>query len=150
MLNKITSFILILFAGVSFTWAQEKIVTEIILEGSANDRTLEMSGLTWYKDELILLPQYIDYDDPAFYSISKHQLNNWLNQKLPEPIVPQKIKIKLPDFRKSIKGQQISQRPNQRPESQKCENLMFFCNFWHIWCNFSYGWRNLTCTFFKK
>ena len=106
MLNKITSFILILFAGVSFAWAQEKIVTEIILEGSANDRTLEMSGLTWYKDELILLPQYIDYDDPAFYSISKHQLNDWLNQKLPEPIVPQKIKIKLPDFRKSIKGYQ--------------------------------------------
>ena len=56
MLNKITSFILILFAGVSFTWAQEKIVTEIILEGSANDRKLEMSGLTWYKDELIEAP----------------------------------------------------------------------------------------------
>ena len=65
-----------------------------------------MSGLTWYKDELILLPQYIDYDDPAFYSISKHQLNNWLNQKIPEPIVPQKIKIKLPDFRRSIIGYQ--------------------------------------------
>ena len=57
MLNKITSFILILSAVVSFTRAEEKIVTEIILEGSANDRTLEMSGLTWYKDDLILLPQ---------------------------------------------------------------------------------------------
>ena len=106
MLNNFISFTLILFAAASFASAQEKTVTEIILEGSANDRSLEMSGLTWYKDELILLPQYIDYDDPAFYSISKHQLNNWLNQKSPKPIVPQKIKIVLPDFRKSIKGYQ--------------------------------------------
>ena len=106
MLNNFISFTLILFAAASFASAQEKTVTEIILEGSANDRSLEMSGLTWYKDELILLPQYIDYDDPAFYSISKHQLNNWLNQKSPKPIVPQKIKIILPDFRKSIKGYQ--------------------------------------------
>ena len=45
MLNKITSFILILFTGVSFTWAQEKIVTEIILEGSANDRKLEIGPM---------------------------------------------------------------------------------------------------------
>ena len=65
-----------------------------------------MSGLTWYKDELILLPQYIDYDDPAFYSISKSHLNDWLNEKSPGPIVPQKIKLKLPDYRKSIEGYQ--------------------------------------------
>ena len=106
MLNNIASLALMLLTAVSFTSAQEKIVTEIILEGSAKDKSLEMSGLTWYKDQLILLPQYIDYDDPAFYSISKPQLNNWLNQKSPKPIVPQKIKLKLPDYRKSIKGYQ--------------------------------------------
>ena len=66
MLNNIASLALMLLTAVSFTSAQEKIVTEIILEGSAKDKSLEMSGLTWYKDQLILLPQYIDYDDPAF------------------------------------------------------------------------------------
>ena len=76
MLNNIASLALMLLTAVSFASAQEKIVTEIILEGSAKDKSLEMSGLTWYKDQLILLPQYIDYDDPAFYSISKPQLNN--------------------------------------------------------------------------
>jgi len=106
MLNKISSFGLLLIAVMSFTSAQEKLVKEIILEGSAKDKSLEMSGLTWYKDNLILLPQYIDYDDPSFYSISKAHLNNWLNEKSPKPIVPQKIKLKLPDYRKSINGYQ--------------------------------------------
>ena len=81
MLNKITSFVLSVLALVSFASSQEKLVKEIMLEGSAKDKSLEMSGLTWYKDELILLPQYIDYDDPAFYSISKSHLNDWLNEK---------------------------------------------------------------------
>lgn len=106
MLNKITSFVLLVLALVSFASSQEKLVKEIMLEGSAKDKSLEMSGLTWYKDELILLPQYIDYDDPAFYSISKSHLNDWLNEKSPGPIVPQKIKLKLPDYRKSIEGYQ--------------------------------------------
>ena len=38
MLNNFISFTLILFAAASFASAQEKTVTDIILEGSANDR----------------------------------------------------------------------------------------------------------------
>ena len=53
-------------------------MVEIPLGGSANDRSLEMSSLTWFKDELVLMPQYIDYDDPAFYVIKKAKINNWL------------------------------------------------------------------------
>lgn len=106
MLNKITSSLLFLMALMPIVSSQERLVTEITLEGSAKDKSLEMSGLTWYKDKLILLPQYIDYDDPAFYSISKSRINKWLNEKSRKPIIPQKIKLKLPDFRKSIKGYQ--------------------------------------------
>ena len=106
MLNKITLYIFTVLVAFSDARGQEKDVTEIILEGSAKDKTLEMSGLTWYKDKLILLPQYIDYDDPAFYSISKSRINKWLNEESKKPIIPQKIKLKLPDYRKSIKGYQ--------------------------------------------
>ena len=46
MLNKITSFMLLVLALVSFASSQEKLVKEIMLEGSAKDKSLEMSGLT--------------------------------------------------------------------------------------------------------
>ena len=66
MLNKTTLYIFIVLVAFSKAIGQEKDVTEIILEGSAKDKTLEMSGLTWYKDKLILLPQYIDYDAVSY------------------------------------------------------------------------------------
>ncbi len=87
MLNKTTLYIFIVLVVFSKAIGQEQDVTEIILEGSAKDKTLEMSGLTWYKDKLILLPQYIDYDDPAFYSISKSRINKWLNEESKKPII---------------------------------------------------------------
>ena len=101
MLNKSIRYFLVLF---SFIYAQESKVIEIPLEGSAGKKELEMSGLTWYKNELILMPQYVDYDDPAFYAISKSKLNQWLSKQSAEGIVPQKIKLILPDYRKTIKG----------------------------------------------
>ncbi len=103
MLNKSIRYFLVLF---SFIYAQESKVIEIPLEGSAGKKELEMSGLTWYKNELILMPQYVDYDDPAFYAISKSKLNQWLSKQSAEGIVPQKIKLTLPDYRKTIKGYQ--------------------------------------------
>ena len=47
MLNKITLYIFTVLVAFSDARGQEKDVTEIILEGSAKDKTLEMSGLTW-------------------------------------------------------------------------------------------------------
>ena len=102
LMHRISTF-LILF---SFIFSQESKVREIYLEGPANQRSLEMSGLTWYKDELILMPQYIDHDDPAFYAISKAKINRWLSQKSPSPIMPDKIRLDAPDFRNTIKGYQ--------------------------------------------
>ena len=42
MLNKITSFVLLVLALVSFASSQEKLVKEIMLEGSAKDKSLEI------------------------------------------------------------------------------------------------------------
>ena len=44
MLNKITSSLLFLMALMPIVSSQERLVTEITLEGSAKDKSLEMSG----------------------------------------------------------------------------------------------------------
>ena len=106
MLNKPIFNILIFTFLIAAAFSQERKVVEIPLGGSANDRSLEMSSLTWFKDELVLMPQYIDYDDPAFYVIKKAKINNWLKSESSDPIVPQKIKLELTDFRKTIQGYQ--------------------------------------------
>ena len=74
MLNKFISRILICTLLISLVFSQERKVVEIPLGGSANEKALEMSSLTWYKDELVLMPQYIDFDDPAFYVIKRRKL----------------------------------------------------------------------------
>ena len=106
MLNKPIFNILIFTFLIVAAFSQERKVVEIPLGGSANDRSLEMSSLTWFKDELVLMPQYIDYDDPAFYVIKKAKINKWLKSESSDPIVPQKIKLELTDFRKTIQGYQ--------------------------------------------
>ena len=98
MLNKPIFNILIFTFLIVAAFSQERKAVEISLGGSANDRSLEMSSLTWFKDELVLMPQYIDYDDPAFYVIKKAKINNWLKSESSDPIVPQKIKLELTDF----------------------------------------------------
>ena len=106
MLNKFISRILICTLLISLVFSQERKVVEIPLGGSANEKALEMSSLTWYKDELVLMPQYIDFDDPAFYVIKKKKISTWLESGSSKAIVPQKIKLKVPDFRQSIQGYQ--------------------------------------------
>ncbi len=81
MLNKPIFNILIFTFLIVAAFSQERKVVEIPLGGSANDRSLEMSSLTWFKDELVLMPQYIDYDDPAFYVIKKAKINKWLKSE---------------------------------------------------------------------
>ena len=106
MLNRLIQLISTFLILFSFIFSQESKVSEIYLEGPASQKSLEMSGLAWYKDELILMPQYIDYDDPAFYAIPKAKINRWLSQKSPSPILPDKIRLDAPDFRNTIKGYQ--------------------------------------------
>ena len=106
MLNKFISRTLIYTLLISLVFSQERKVVEIPLGGSANEKALEMSSLTWYKDELVLMPQYIDFEDPAFYVIKKKKISTWLESGSSKAIVPQKIKLKVPDFRQSIQGYQ--------------------------------------------
>ena len=52
MLNKPIFNILIFTFLIVAAFSQERKVVEIPLGGSANDRSLEMSSLTWFKDEI--------------------------------------------------------------------------------------------------
>ena len=55
MKTKIISLLIIY----SFLFSQEIMPIEIPLNGEAAERSLEMSGLAWYGDYLILMPQYL-------------------------------------------------------------------------------------------
>ncbi|MBT7424059.1 MAG: hypothetical protein HN782_07605 [Candidatus Marinimicrobia bacterium] len=85
-------------------FSQEVFPVEIPLNGEAKDRDLEFSGLTWYKENLILLPQYVKKEDPGFYTISKKDLINWIDANQEKAIKPKKIKIELSDIREKIEG----------------------------------------------
>jgi len=55
--------------------AGEVMPIEIPLQGEAADRSLEMSGLAWYGDYLILMPQYVKKKAPGFYFIRNKKIN---------------------------------------------------------------------------
>ena len=63
--------ITILFS-IQFISAGEVLPIEIPLKGEAAERNLEMSGLAWYGDNLILMPQYVNKEAPRFckYEVS--------------------------------------------------------------------------------
>ena len=63
---------IVVFSG--FLFSQEVMPVEIPLNGEAAERSLEMSGLAWYGDYLILMPQYVNKEAPGFYVLSKTKI----------------------------------------------------------------------------
>jgi len=86
--------------------AKEVLPIEILLTGEATERSLEMSGLAWYNNYLILMPQYVNESKPRFYYLKKSTINDWLNGNKEKPLNPSKIDIIMPDYFNSIKGYQ--------------------------------------------
>ena len=103
-LKKLKILLLLLFIN-PYT-AQEISPIEIPLSGEASERNLEMSGLSWYKDNLILMPQYVNELNPAFYYLTRASINNWINGDQSQPLTPQKIDIVMPDYDDLINGYQ--------------------------------------------
>ncbi len=65
------------------TYFAEKIV-KLNLSGALQERELEASGLSWYKDKLIILPQFphkweYQFDGALFY-IHQKRIKNYLNR----------------------------------------------------------------------
>ena len=86
--------------------AGEVMPIEIPLQGEAADRSLEMSGLAWYGDYLILMPQYVNKKAPGFYFISKKKINEWLDGDRSKALKPGKIDLIIPNYDNVIGGYQ--------------------------------------------
>ncbi len=95
--------ITILFS-IQFMSAGEVLPIEIPLKGEAAERNLEMSGLAWYGDNLILMPQYVNKEAPGFYFLKKDQINNWLESDRVDALIPEKIDLIFPNFEDGIGG----------------------------------------------
>ena len=86
--------------------AGEVMPIEIPLQGEAADRSLEMSGLAWYGDYLILMPQYVNKKAPGFYFLSKKKINEWLDGDRSKALKPGKIELIIPNYDNVIGGYQ--------------------------------------------
>ncbi|MEA1880896.1 MAG: hypothetical protein U9N31_00615 [Candidatus Marinimicrobia bacterium] len=98
-------FITIIFS-LQFVVAGEVQPIEIPLKGEAAERSLEMSGLAWYGDHLILMPQYVNKEAPGFYFLEKEQINTWLAGDRSDALTPKKIDLILPKYDDRIGGYQ--------------------------------------------
>jgi len=89
---------LLLYSGCSDN--AQKFSTELLkfeLAGDLAERKLEASGLAWYKDHLIILPQFPhkwdDEFDGAIYFIPKERIESYINGEDKNPIEGRKIKF---------------------------------------------------------
>ncbi|MDA3859710.1 MAG: hypothetical protein PF445_00645 [Melioribacteraceae bacterium] len=68
---------------------------KIELAGDLAERKIEASGLTWYKDNLIILPQFPhkwdEQFDGAIYFIPKEKIVNYINGESKTPLSGEKI-----------------------------------------------------------
>ncbi len=87
---------------------KEVIVQDITLEGEISEAKAEISGLAWYGDYLILLPQYphlfpSEYDGSLF-AIPKSKIAEHLNEVPNSPIKPIPINLNAPGLKDIIEG----------------------------------------------
>jgi hypothetical protein len=88
--------------------AIETPISEIPLSGPVAQPRAEVSGLAWYGDTLILLPQYPDFaaveGDGAVYALSRAELLAYLAGAWPGPLEPIPIPFVAPGLADRIDG----------------------------------------------
>ncbi len=91
--------------------SSEQPVVEIPLTGPAAKSRAEFSGMAWYKDHLILLPQYparFRKDGPsAVFTLSKEEILVFLQTEAPETLEPRRIPwfdTTIPDLVEGFEG----------------------------------------------
>ena len=94
---KIIIIILFLSLGI----CREVEFKEIQLSGLITDKKQEISGLEWYQDNLVLLPENLG---GFVYMIPKERIMKQLRRTKPEPIEPRQVSFKTADYSKIIPG----------------------------------------------
>ncbi len=83
-------------------------VIKIPLAGPVANSQAELSGLAWYGDNLILLPQYPDFHsdtgDGFLYALPKVEIISFLTGTISPPLEPRPIPFIAPGLRDSIAG----------------------------------------------
>lgn len=81
-------------AGSEALGPAEVAVVPIPLAGPAAQRNAELSGLEWYGDTLILLPQYpafLQDGSSALYALPRAEIVAYLNGEVPGPLEPRPV-----------------------------------------------------------
>lgn len=84
-------------------------IVEIPLDGPAAIIRAEFSGMAWYGDSLILLPQYpsrFGSGDGAFFVLSKAEIEAFLDGSHPGPLVPRLLPVDAPGLTAHFTGYQ--------------------------------------------
>lgn len=80
------------------TAVPEQAVQIIPLTGPLAAASAEISGLAWYGDMLILLPQFPQRFDEQLFALSKTEIVAFLDGTLDGPLTPQPIPLLAPDL----------------------------------------------------
>lgn len=91
----------LLFICLSHSFSQEIKEKSIPLSGIITDPKQEISGLDWYEDNLILLPENLN---GFVFIISKKKIIKSITSENPSPILPEVNIFKTPNYTKTIKG----------------------------------------------
>ena len=103
-LKIIYSFAFLLFGEMFFSCGsiQKEIEVQAIpLSGIINDRDQEISGMDWYKDNLVLLPENLN---GYLFSIPKSELHLRIQSIDTTSIKPEKIPFVTPNYEESLPG----------------------------------------------
>lgn len=88
--------------------APETAAVNIPLAGPLADRNAEISGMAWYGDNLILMPQYPNFSEEAgdgfLYALPKDEILAYLAGETYEPLEPTRIPFTAPDVQDTIAG----------------------------------------------
>ncbi len=83
-------------------------VLKIPLSGPPGDRRAELSGLAWYGDQLIILPQFPDFngeEDGGFiYALPKSEILAFLDGQNDQPLAPRPVPFVAPDLEERVAG----------------------------------------------
>jgi len=83
---------------------EEVEIIPIRLEGKLNNYKAEISGLDWFDDHLILMPENPEsFSDQHWYTLEKKGITDFIDGISKQPIVPQEIKL-YGDFSQILPG----------------------------------------------
>jgi len=87
--------------------APEQAVTLLPLGGPLQSKDAELSGLAWYGEHLVMLPQYPGWENgeaPCLYTVSKADILARLEHTASEPLAPRCIRFDSGGLEKRIPG----------------------------------------------